>query len=194
MNTTLPPQFEQFDQKLIAAQRVDDSLRQKYEREVQAMFEKNLTGWNKALFAVVGVITVVLAVVFTVATVKSTHLPWEARSGFVLGALFAGAWTALMVRVLRRGRMNLRIDERAQAGLSWAFVVLMVTLFMVLAAKNPDSIRGVGMVVNGLVFLIGAALFMIQAGINSSRMKIEERLIEMQLRIAELTEELKKRP
>ena len=47
------------------------------------------------------------------------------------------------------------------------------------------------MVVNGIVFLIGAAMFMTMAGINSSRMKLEERLLEIQLRIAELTEAIK---
>ena len=155
------------------------------------MFEKELTTRNKVLYGFIGVLSVALAIMFAVFAIKSAGLPWEARLGFVLGVVFSGAWALLMFRTLRRGKLDLKFDEKAQAALVWGFIVFMVTLFMLLAGRHPDSVRSVGMVVNGIVFLIGAAMFMTMAGINSSRMKLEERLLEIQLRIAELTEAIK---
>lgn len=180
-----------FDEQLLAAQRVNESLRQKYEREVQAMFEKKLSGTNKLLYISVGVLSVALTIGFAIAAVAARKLPWEAPAGFALGTVFSAGWALLLFRALRRGRIDLRFDEKAQAGLVWVFIVFMITLLMLMAGRHPDSVRGVGMVVNGIVFLIGAVVFMLQTGINQSRMKIEERLLEVQLKIAELTEAIK---
>jgi predicted membrane channel-forming protein YqfA (hemolysin III family) len=188
---TLPPQF---DEKLIAAQRTDDSLRQQYEREVKAMFEKKLTPVRKTIHVLVGVVSAAMAVIFGVVAITAKELPWESRAAFALGVIFSGAWVFLMFRTLRRGTIDLRVDEKTQAGLGWGFVVVMVTLFMVLGGKLPDKLISISMVVNGLVFLVMAAVFMLTQRINESRIKLEERLLEMQLRIAELSEELKKRP
>ena len=89
MSNTLPPNF---DQQLIAAQGVDETLQQKYEREVRAMFEKELTTRNKVLYGFIGVLSVALAIMFAVFAIKSAGLPWEARLGFVLGVVFSGAF------------------------------------------------------------------------------------------------------
>jgi hypothetical protein len=191
MNTQPPKDFAQ---RLVAAQHVDSTLRQQYEREVKTMLEKKLTLATKTLHWFVGLLSAAMAVSFAVVAIIGKVLPWEARLGFAVGTLFASAWTFLMIRTIRRGTINLRFDEEAQAGFSWGFVVILVTLFMLIGGRLPDKLTGISMVVNGLVFLIGAAVFLLSHVINESRMKLEERLLETQLKIAELAEELKKRP
>ena len=107
------------------------------------MFEQKLSGMNKAIYGLVGVLSVAMTIGFAIAAVMARHMPWQVPVAFVLGTLFAAAWAVLMFRTLRRGSINLRIDEKAQAGLGWVFVVFMITLFMLLAGRRPDYLGDV---------------------------------------------------
>ena len=49
------------------------------------------------------------------------------------------------------------------------------------------------MLIFGLTFVVMASVFVVQYAINDARLKVEERLLETQLKLAELTEELRKR-
>ena len=64
---------------------------------------------------------------------------------------------------------------------------------LIMTGRHADSIRSVWMLLYALTFLLMASMFLVQYWIGEARMKIEERLLEMQLRVAELAEELKKR-
>ena len=190
--TDLPP--VDFDQKLIAQQKVDPALRERYEKEVKTMFEKKLTITNKVFFAVMSLVCIVLMGYFSYAAITLRALPMIARMGFVAGILFAAGSAFVLLRMLRSGRMNLRKDSNAMVGMAWVFVVAMITIMMVLGGQHPERVNSVFMVVNGLVFLIGGAVFLLQQNISNAQMKMEERMLELQYQLAQLTDELKKRP
>jgi len=73
-------------------------------------------------------------------------------------------------------------------GMTWGFLVIMMTLFMVSAGNN---IVGLRMIVNGLVFLLMGVAFLLRHVIEQSELKTGERLLEIEYRLAELAECLK---
>ena len=61
---------------------------------------------------------------------------------------------------------------------------------MLVGGKLADPIKGVQMVVNGLVFLMMAAVFMIFSRINQAELNTREKLLEIELRLAEIAEKI----
>jgi hypothetical protein len=131
------------------------------------------------------------AVLFgTVAVIAPSGFPLWGRVGFGAGALFGVGWLVLGFRVFRRGTLNLKIDTGAAATMAWALPVVLLTLFMVSA---PEGVIGLRMIVSGLAFLIMGAVFLIRHVIEQSELKTHERLLEIEYRLAELTEALSRR-
>ena len=60
-----------------------------------------------------------------------------------------------------------------------------------LSNKYPDSINGVKMICTSLLFLIPAAVFMLQSRIQEAELKTREKLLQIELRMAELTAKTK---
>ena len=125
--------------------------------------------------------------------VRAENLPPLARVAFVIGAVFCLTDAFVVPLLARRGTMNLRTDPMRVAGLTWGFVVMMVVFFMVISGLHPDSTRGVMMVVTGIVFLIGAGLILIRTVIEQSELRTREKLLEIEYRLEQLTDEIKRR-
>jgi low affinity Fe/Cu permease len=104
--------------------------------------------------------------------------------------LFSLSFALLLASVLRRGSYNLKTDSNTMMGITWVFLVIMITLFMIIAGRIPDPARGISMVLNGLVFLTFGVVFILQNQINQARLKTHEKLLEIELRIVELAEKL----
>ena len=187
------PRNDDFANQLIAAQRVEPTLRQRYEREMTNMFEQSLTPKRKISFIASAVLCTVMTVMLTIAAVSSKGAPVGVRIGVGLGALYALGWLVMSVRILRRGTFHARNDWRAMSAWPWVFVVVLVTLILVMTGQRSDSVKSVWLLLYGLTFLMCASVFLIQYWIGDARMKLEERMLELQLRVAELAEELKKR-
>jgi MFS family permease len=181
---------DDFRDRLLDAQEVTETYRERYQREVRAMLHKQLTVPGKVVYAVVLAMSVAMTVGFVCLAITSSQLPALARASFGMGAVFAAAWAWLAAQVLRRGSFDIRKLAAAQASLTWVFVVLMVTVFMVLSGEMPDKAQGTLMVVWGLVFLVSAAAFLITARVQQSELNTREKLLEIECRLAELTERL----
>jgi len=178
-----------FGDRLAALDHVTPTLKEKHDMELQAMFEKPVRGFLKWSFVLATVMGFGFTVLFgTVAVMAPAGFPLLGRLGFVAGAVFGVAWGVLGITVLRRGTVNMRSYPQAAAGIGWGFTVIMMTVFMVLAAQHPDRVAGVRMVVSGLAFLLMAAVFMVSARIEKSELKIREKLLEIEYRLAELGE------
>jgi MFS family permease len=157
------------------------------------MWEQQLTSPKRVLFRVEAVIGFVMAIGFIAgAALAPRGLPMLARLGFVAGAVVCAASGVMLLRMSRRGTMNLRHDPLRLAGLTWGGVVIMVTLFMMLGGLLPDRTIGIQMVVNGIVFLVGVGLILLRAVIEQSQLKTQEKLLEIEYRLAELAEQVRK--
>jgi len=176
-------------ERLLKMEQVTPSLKQRYDQEIQAMLEKKLTGIRRWVWFASAIGGLAFAVLFgTLAVTLPTRFPWPGRLGFAGGALFGIGWAVLGIRVFRRGALDLKIDTGAAAALSWVLPVFLVTLFMVGA---PDNITGLRMILSGLVFLVGGAVFLIRHVIELSELTVREKLLEIEYRLADLTEAVK---
>jgi hypothetical protein len=152
------------------------------------MLERKLTLPWKLFIAAVSVASVGITAFLGYHALAQDRLPLLARLGMAGGALFAAAWAALGVRALRRGTWELRAQPAAMAGLAWGFAVLLETCFLVLAPQFPDQFQATVALFSGLVILVGAGVMMVTVCIQQAESRTQERLLRLEYRIAELSE------
>ena len=72
--------------------------------------------------------------------------------------------------------------------LVWVFTVLMMVFFLMVGMSLEDRLLGLMMIANGLAFLIIAAVHWITHRIEQAELATRERLLQLELRLAELCE------
>ena len=162
------------------------ALKEKYDMELETIIEKLIKGAQKLAWIVATAGGFGFMLLFgAIAIWVPAGFPLLARLGFVTGAVFGLAWAILGIVILRRGSINLRKHAPTAAGLGWVFVVIMVTISLLSMGDEPrESLVGVRMCLSSLVFLVMAVLFMTQSQIQQSELKIREKLLEIEYRLA----------
>jgi hypothetical protein len=180
--------FEQtsFRDRLLAADGAPSERQALIEQEIKAMFVRKLSAPYRALMVVLSVFSLVMAGVCGYLAVTEAKLPLLARVGLGVGVLFGLAWFVMLVSVLRQGAMDMRTHGRWMAVMVWVFTVLMAVFFQVLGMTVPDRMLGLAMMANGLVFLIGAAVYWLSFLIGQSQLNTREKLLQLELRLAEM--------
>lgn len=179
---------DRFRDRLLKMEQVTPALRERYDKEIQAMLEKPLTGvcrWTTLIWTVMGLGAAILG--GTVAIIAPSPLPLTGRIGLAAGALLGIGFAVMGLRIVWRGSINLRTETAAYAALAWILPVILVTLLMVSA---PDSIVGLRRIICGLVFLVMGAMFLIRHVVEQSELKTREKLLEIEYRLAELAEQM----
>lgn len=120
--------------------------------------------------------------------VTEPDLPLLARVGLGVGSLFAIAWGAWFVRLLRRRELDVRQDGRRMAQMVWVFTLLMVIFMVIVGAATPDRAKGVIMILQSFVFLIGAAVYWLTQRIEHAELNVTERLLRLELQLAEMAQ------
>ncbi|UCG58355.1 MAG: hypothetical protein JSU70_02380 [Phycisphaerales bacterium] len=180
-----------FRDKLLALEEPDPTYREKYERQVTAMVEQKLTGAKKWQMIFFLVMSISLGLFFgTMAVIAPAGFPWWGRALFVAGAVFCLAFVTMYARILQKGSINLKKDNIDLAWTGWGFVVIVGTAALVISPKLPDRIAGVHWLVSVLFFLVAAGVFLLRAFIERSELNTREKLLEIELRLAELTEKI----
>ena len=184
---------KEFRERLLEVDARNQAHRERYEKEVHAMLDKELTGIQKGPYIFSVVLGLSFAILFgTVSVMAPAGFPLLARLGFVAGSIFGLAVIVRSVWILKRGSLNLKTHPTAKVGLAWGITIIMMTLFPLLGVQQPDKPQSVFMVVSGLVFLVLAATFMISNRVDQAELKTREKLLEVEYRLAELTERLPK--
>ncbi len=180
--------FEQtsFRDRLLAADGAPSERQALIELEIKAMFVRKLTAPHRAVMGVVSVFSLAMAGLCGYLAVTEARLPLLARVGLGVGVLFGLAWCATAVSVLRQGALDMRTHGRWMAVMVWVFTILMVMFFQILGMTVPDRMLGLAMMANGLVFLIGAAVYWLSFLIGQSQLATREKLLQLELRLAEL--------
>ncbi len=180
---------DSFRERLLKTEQVTPALKERYDKEMQAMLEKPLTGvgrWITLISTVMGLGAAILG--GTVAIIAPAPLPLTGWIGLAAVALFGIGFAILGLRMARRGSMNLITDTAAYAALAWILPVILVTLLMVFA---PDSTVGLRKIICGLVFLVIGATILIRHVVEKCELKTREKLLEIEYRLAELVETTK---
>ena len=178
-----------FRERLLNAEQVNPVLQERYNQKLQAMSEKQVSGMRRWVWLGGAIWGWGSAVLFgTLAVVAPAEFPWWGRLIFAGGALFGIGFGLLGIKIFRRGSIDLKFDGWAYSGMVWGLPVLVVTVAMVSA---PDNIVGLRMILSGLVFLVGGAVFLLRYVIELSELKTREKLLEIEYRLAELADRMK---
>jgi hypothetical protein len=177
-----------FGERLIAVEPLSSEVQQRLQKELHSMFIRQLGLPHRMFLGLVAVASTASAFVCGFLAATEADLPPIARIGLGTGVLFGIAWTVVAARVCWRGAMDLKIDGNRIAGMVWVFTVLMMVFFLMVGMSVHDRMLGLMMIANGLAFLIGAGVFWLTHRIESAALGTREKLLELELRIAELSE------
>jgi len=184
-----------FRDKLLDMEIPTPALKEKYEREVQAMVEKKLTGLRKLGTVVSLVMGLGFFVLFgTLAVIVPKEFPLWGRAIWAVGSVFGLTFAGLAVLVLKKGTVHLKTDDMAMAGLGWGFIVIMATITLVFSGQLPDRTIAIKMLVSLLIFEVAAAVGLLKAIIERSEVKTREKLLKIEYRLAEISEKIDKKP
>lgn len=182
---------DSFRDQLLKLEQTTPDLKVRYDTEINAMFEKQVSGTRRWIWLGCALFGAGFAILFgTLAIMAPTEFPLGARITFAAGALFGIGWLVLGLKVFWRGSIDLKFDSATYAGMAWALPVTIVTILMVSA---PDSIVGLRMIVSGMVFLVMGLAFLLRHVIEQSELKTREKLLEIEYQLAELAETTKSR-
>ena len=152
------------------------------------MLTRKFSTVARVCFAFVAITSLAAATLVGSLIVTEPKLTWLARIGLGVGVLFAIAWGVWFIRLLKRGEMDVRQDGRRMAQMVWVFTLLMVIFMVIVGATTPDWANGTIMILQSFVFLIGAAVYWLTQRIEHAELNMTERLLRMELQLAELAQ------
>ena len=179
-----------FSDRLLSAEQTTPAFREKYEREVKAMLLKTLTPAQRFAWWFSTVMSIGLFAGFGYVAVTAAKLPIIVRGAFALGAIAGLAWGIVAGKIARTGVMHRKIHPNVLTGAVWVFMVLFTVVMLLVTAKHPDSVRSVYMLLYALAFYLMGLASLITNRIDQTYIRTEERLLEIELRLAELKESL----
>jgi hypothetical protein len=170
-------------ERMLAADPISPPLRAEYQRKVIAMFEVQLTSVKKAW--IVGLIlSNVLIGGGALSLVLTERLPPRVTLALAIGIGFTLAWTIYFIQMLRRGVYRRRMDGVWGAGMKFGFALIMCAL-LAIAGVASDIV-----LLAAMFAVVPAGLFVVHTIVDRSEMRTQERLVELQYRIAKLSERL----
>jgi hypothetical protein len=186
-----------FRDRLVSAQQFTPAYRENYRKGLESMLTRRLTPTRRIVCAALAVSGLCAAVSFGVQAVaqrsNGEYAAWG-RAAFGVMALWGLAWAALLGAMAIRGTVNLRKDRQAIAGLRWFFFVFVGILLMLVGGLQlkyePGSSSPVFAAVIGLGFLVYGALVVIHNLVQQSELNVREKLLEIELKLAEMSEML----
>jgi hypothetical protein len=183
-----------FREQLLSEEKVSPELRERYRKEVRNMLERKLTKREKIGWTFAIVLCCFFFVFFGyLALFSPPGFPLVGRIVFGLGPVFAVAYIALAVTVLRRGKLHRIRTEDWSAKFGYGFVLLLMVIALVWGGQMEDRVSGISMILSTLVFLIlFGVLPMIINRVNRAEWKLREDLLRIELELAELREKVGK--
>lgn len=194
---------ETFRDELLDMEKPDAGCKRRYEKEIQAMFEKELNYLWRIAFAVLSIIGLVVAAPFlhmATSRMGDETLGFFVRLVTVSGGVLALAWTALTAWVAAKGRLNLRAQPAGMAviGMGLAFfgaAYFMLMLVLPIALASPTDNRSIcGLLLALISFFLVAiiGLCLILRVLYRTEFSTREKLLEIEYRLVELGEKFDK--
>jgi hypothetical protein len=199
---------KQFVEQLLAADRPSPDLRRHYEKEIHAMLEKTIGPRQRRLCLVAAVLLGLLGVYWSLlglgalatTAVGRKDLPLELLPTFLIlefCILVTGLALLLVAGMLLRaywkGVFNQRNYRGWAAGAGVSYAGLLGCLFLLLCRYLPEMLRD-SVQVFALVLLLYAAVAWVRQRIAQAEMRTAEKLLEIELRLAEIGEDTKAGP
>jgi len=188
---------KRFADELLAADALSPDTRQNYDKEIRAMLEKTLTRDERRMYLVIAVLFGLLAMGCGLMALFGWNYHREDSTlipvFFLLTAPALLVVAGLFFRGARQGVVNRRTSSDWAAGAGVAYVSLVGCALLMLSESWPDRLRDVVRVV-GVVLLVYAAVAWMRQRIGQAELRTAEKLLEIELRLAEIGEALEGRP
>lgn len=198
---------KRFVEQLLAADPPSPDARGRYEKEVRAMLEKTISPRQRGLYLIAAVVSGLLGaylsliglgtLVTAAGRTAPTVEPGPAFLLLVLCILATGLALLLVAGMLFRtywkGAFN-QLSYRAwAAGAGVTYVGSLGVLFLLLGRYFPELLRDAVQAL-GLILLLYAAVAWVRHRIAQAEMRTAEKLLEIELHLAEIGEVTKARP
>ncbi|MBU0533811.1 MAG: hypothetical protein KJ887_03295 [Candidatus Omnitrophica bacterium] len=189
--------YQSFRDQLLESEQFNLSYKEKYEKEVQAMIERKLTGIIK-LPHIIGLITGLVLTIFfgafaIIVPILEKGFPFQGRFICAMGAVFGLITVIVEGRILKKGTINLKKDYLSRAGLDLVVLGILAILVFVISGGLLDRLMGVQMLALLLFGEVAVAVAMLQAVIVRSELNTREKLLGIEYRLAELAEQITKK-
>jgi hypothetical protein len=198
---------KRFVEQLLAADPPSPDARGRYEKEVRAMLEKTISPRQRRLYLIAAVVSGLLGAYLSLiglgtlvtAAGRTAPLvePGPASLLLVLCILATGLALLLVAGMLFRtywkGAFNQLSYREWAAGVGVTYVGSLGVLFLLLGRYFPELLRD-SVQVLGLILLLYAAVAWVRHRIAQAEMRTAEKLLEIELHLAEIGEFTKARP
>jgi hypothetical protein len=179
-----------FADRLIAAD--PPTTHDRYQKEVRRMLDKALTPRVRGLY--LGGTLLALAAAGFYGWLATQAVPGEDYARFVLGyAVITAAALVFVAGVyftaFWRGEISRRMRQRGWAGVGVVYVGLIGWLIAAQARMAPEPFREEVRIL-GLMLVLFAAVSWIRHRVNRAEMNTAEKLLEIELRLAEVAEQI----
>jgi hypothetical protein len=187
-----------FGDRLLDQETLDPQQKQRYERQVQAMLQQRLSLFGRIVFAVLALAGVVATITFAHAAQQNRPHDKEALgivAFWVAASLLSLSWTVLAGWPAVTGKWNLRTQRPFLAAIAPAmgfFLMTMAAFKYVLPnlhAREP-LLMGTQFVLMGFFSIVIAGLCAILVILYRTWCSTQERLLQIEYRIADLAEKL----
>ena len=198
---------KRFVEQLLAADPPSPDARGRYEKEVRAMLEKTISPRRRGLYLIAAVVSGLLGAYLSliglgtlVSAAARTAPPVEPQPAHLLLVLCILATglalllvAGLMLRTYWKGAFNQLSYRKWAAGAGVTYVGSLGVLFLLLGRYFPELLRD-SVQALGLILLLYAAVAWVRHRIAQAEMRTAEKLLEIELHLAEIGEVTKARP
>jgi hypothetical protein len=182
-----------FSDRLVSVENTTPAFREKYEREVKAMFERQKIPVERYLQWIFGILCLAAVPVFLYFYfVVSSNQPENHSVWMNIALWFLIVGTTNLINA-RKDTINVHIQAvKLMMFIGAAFLGAAFVLLFFVFRQHPGTVAYVGMVIFGLILLvINSAVNMLEIMlrvVSEMNMNMKEKLLVSELRLAELTE------
>jgi hypothetical protein len=169
--------------RLLASEKVDATLRDKYAAELETLLIQKLTPRRRWSLAIIAAVMIGSAILYGWLAATQGKLPTFARVCLAEAAVLQVLAAVYCVRVIQSGVFHRRHQPVFISGLVWCFAALLAVHFLALIPTVPDARVGLLLLGIALVTLIGAGVQLLRTCIEQSELNTHERLLEAVLRL-----------
>jgi len=177
-------------ERLLEMEKRTPEFEQKFRKEIKKMMEKTLTRTERVAWSLSVVLGLTFVVLFSyVAVTAPAEFPLLMRMMFVMGVVFGAAWMVLGLWTLKRKSFNYVRQENMVHGLTFGFLLLLLTGLMLLGGQLEDEAVAIHMTLNGAIFfMIFGIPAVFNLRINRTESALREHLLKLELKVAELAD------
>lgn len=173
--------------QLLAIETETPSLKEKYEKEIETMIEKELTSHKKMeLYAEIGIGTFILFGGLLIALLFFNEHSFFMTCTLILMSLFGlsgvihGSW------ILHQGKINIKHYVYLEMAILWSFGLLIFISCIYNGALSENPAEGVLKVLYGFPILFFLLLATLHRFMERNNLELKEHLLRMELQMLEL--------